>query len=424
MPSPDTARILHALLDLHERRLLRRKGEAEPSPAAPARRRRVRLRLSDLDLPGYLDQTDPGPRLSCNAQLQHCARAGWIALAWQPLAEGQLLDWVELIPGGEAALYALLGRVPEQSRRGDLAETLLGQRFRFPEGGWRRLAIDDVLAQLDRGRSPAPFDARDLEQADDLLLALKALDGLEGETPYRVFSVQTYSDSKRFEQLSGGLTTLARRARPEWRGWTGAEVLRELGLVPNPSFLILRGNWQLVDEDGRLLELGGFDPAVGVPARQVERLARVRVAARRVICVENLTSFHSLASHTAEGETAAICLAGNPGPAMRRLLRLLDRDRPEAQTILAWNDIDYGGLNILSQLRQRVSPDIPAWRMDIATLEAFARWARPLTAGDRSGLLRLKGRPELIDQHALIDHMLDRGIKLEQEAIELSRMSS
>lgn len=427
LPTADTAAILGALLDVYERRTLRPRTTADGSAAA---RQAIRVRLADLDLPGYFDQSDPHPRRATNEQLARCARAGWLSLSWRALAQGELLDRVTLAedppPAGEAAaaLFRLLGRTPEAARRAGLAETLLAERFRFTPGDWRRRAVDDVLAQLAAGRSPAPFDPRDLELADDLLAALAALDGLTEETPFRVFSVRLYSDSKRFEAIRGPLATLARRMHPDWRGWSADEVLRELRLVPNPSHLFMFGDWELVDAAGRVLRLGEFDPAAGVPARQVDTLVAVRAGAARVICVENLTSFYSLVAAIGDrGEVAALCLAGNPAPATRRLLRLLDRDRPAGQAILAWNDIDYGGLNILSQLRRRVSAEIAPLYMDPATLDAHARWARPLGAGDRQNLVRLRGRPELADLHALVEHMLARGLKLEQEAIEPAGLS-
>ena len=413
-PSADTSCILHALIDLHERRGLARRARGIGDDAAQA----LRVFLRNLALPSYFDQTDPRPRSTTNEQLQRCAEAGWLRLDWQHLAEGELLERVELAAGGDVGICALLGRKPEALHRAGLAETLLGQRFRFEPGDWRRKAIDDVLRQIEGGRSPKPFDSRDLEHAEDLLRALASLELLEGETAYRVFSVRVFSDSKRFEAVAPAVATLARRTRPELRGWSTPEVLRELGVVPNPSLLLLRGDWRAVDDDGRVMEIGAFDPAVGVTARQVEHLVKVRVEARRVICVENLTSFFELAA-ASPADQALLCLSGNPGPAPRRLLRLLDRDRPRGQDLLAWNDIDYGGLNILAQLRQRVSPEIGTWRMDRSTLDAHARWGRPLTSGDRSGLLRLAARPEIADHHALIAHMLERNLKLEQEAIAM-----
>jgi hypothetical protein len=58
--------------------------------------------------------------------------------------------------------------------------------------------------------------------------------------------------------------------------------------------------------------------------------------------------------------------------------------------------------------------------MDCETLDAHARWGRPLSATDERRLARLKRQPCLSDVVALIDYMLLKGIKLEQEAVRLA----
>jgi hypothetical protein len=57
--------------------------------------------------------------------------------------------------------------------------------------------------------------------------------------------------------------------------------------------------------------------------------------------------------------------------------------------------------------------------MDTATLDAHVHWAQPLSTGDERNLTRLRRHPALTDMTPLIDHMLLRGLKLEQEAVTL-----
>jgi hypothetical protein len=86
--------------------------------------------------------------------------------------------------------------------------------------------------------------------------------------------------------------------------------------------------------------------------------------------------------------------------------------------LLVWADLDYGGLNILAQLR-RLCPRFAPYRMDAATLDAHALWGKPLTRADKKNLARLTRHPLLTDLQPLIAHILEREIKLEQEAINL-----
>ena len=133
------------------------------------------------------------------------------------------------------------------------------------------------------------------------------------------------------------------------------------------------------------------------------------------MCVENQTAFYETIRHAGE-DLAVICLWGNPSPACRHLLQCLARSAPESVPPLVSADLDYGGLNILAQLR-RISPRFRPYRMDISTLDAHAQWGKPLTRADEKNLRRLLLNPLLADMHPLITHLLEREIRLEQEAI-------
>ncbi|MBF8283786.1 MAG: hypothetical protein HW378_2701 [Anaerolineales bacterium] len=113
----------------------------------------------------------------------------------------------------------------------------MGERFRFND--WRLRSIQYILIQLKANKSPAPFSLTPSgdEFNRDLLTALDALDGVREETPYRVFSVRVFNDSKRFEAVMGAVVSLAKRSQAEWRGMSNDEVLRELNLVANPGHL-------------------------------------------------------------------------------------------------------------------------------------------------------------------------------------------
>jgi hypothetical protein len=281
------------------------------------------------------------------------------------------------------------------------------------------------VAQLRAGKSPAPFTLADPDFNRDLLAALVALGTIREETPYRVFSVRTFNDSKAFEPLKAALATLARRHGPGWGALTLEEALAELGLTPNPTHVYLSGPWRLVTAAGQVVTLDGFHPAVGVPTMMVARAQRVEIDAamvKRVVCVENLASFYEMIRYEGDG-LAALCLWGNPAPAVRHLLARLVETLPAENPLQVWADLDYGGLHILAQLRKSISSRFLPYRMDAGTLESHIRWARPLTEGDRRLLVRLQGYASMTDLQPVIEHMLKRGLKLEQEAVQLASAS-
>jgi hypothetical protein len=415
-PSPDVVVVLNALLDILERRVLRDMEHATRS---------IKVTLADLSLPSYFSQANPEPRITANEQLIHLEKIGLIRLTWIPGETGHLLQSITLSKTEHTTrntphktLFYLANRTPIADNRSRLESHLLADKFRFQDD-WRARAINYILKQLKAEKSPAPFSLTDSNQTLDLLAVLQALSTLTTETPYRVFSVRVFNDSKRFEAIKNQLITLARLGNPEWKRTPAEEVLRELNLVANPNYLHFTGNWQFTTDKGEILNLSGFTPSIGFPAAQTATLQTVR--AESVLCIENLTTFHQYIRQTEQTNNgtrnmqhAIICTYGNPSPAVRRVLRLL----PETTPIFLWSDLDYGGFNILSQLRRFVSSQIQPYLMNIDILEANFPRARPLTASDQANLKRLLLRPELHDVRHVIEHLLRRGLKLEQEGVE------
>jgi hypothetical protein len=429
-PSPDVSVTLNALLDILERR----------NGTQTAQQRSVKVTLAALPLPGYFSQANPEPRLIANEQFSLLEKQGFLQLTWIPGEAGHLLQSITLpktehgIPSTE--IFQLLSRTPIANNRSRLESLLLADKFRFQDD-WRARAISYILNQLKAKKSPAPFSLTDSNLNSDLLAALQAVPTLTAEIPFRVFSVRVFNDSKRFEVIKNQLATLARLGNAEWKRIPAQEVLRELNLVANPSYIHFSGNWQLITDNGEILNLSGFTPSIGIPAAQTSALQSVR--ADSVLCIENLTTFHqctqagnvnkdegkhaqadngtlaiSSRSEAERTQHALLCTYGNPSPAIRRVLRLL----PQTTSIYLWSDLDYGGFNILSQLRRTVNEQIQTFLMDIETLESNIPRARPLTASDRRNLKRLLLHPDLCDVRPVIEHLLKRGLKLEQEGVE------
>ncbi len=112
------------------------------------------------------------------------------------------------------------------------------------------------------------------------MLTLAAVLDLAEETPFRVFSVRVFNNSKRFEDHKSALIRLARLGRPDWKQHSEDELLGELNLAANPSFLLLSGPWTLIDDTGQVLTMGEFTPSVGLAAVQAAHVARVTVHAK------------------------------------------------------------------------------------------------------------------------------------------------
>jgi len=118
--------------------------------------------------------------------------------------------------------------------RSRLETLLLADQFRFPSSDWRSRAICFILGQLRDGKSPAPFSLTDSEWNLDLLTILAALPSLKTETPYRIFSVRIFNDSKRFDEIKPALVAWHAASTPNgnlcplrrfWRSGISSPIL-------------------------------------------------------------------------------------------------------------------------------------------------------------------------------------------------------
>ena len=418
-PSPDVALILNTILDTLEKRAKNTQHET---------RNNIKIILTEIPLPSYFSQTDPAPRIIANEQFLALEKANLLKLNWLSGQRGNLLQSVIFLTRDTQpeTLYTLLSREPISDAREKLDKLIRAELFRYSADDWKGRALKIILKKLRDGKSPTPFSLSDTDLNLGLLTALDALSQYQTETPYRVFSVRVFNDSKRFDELNPAIVRLARSANPKWKKLSNKEILRELHLVANPNYIHLAGNWQLTTQKGEILPLSGFTPSIGFPAAQVETLHSATIHADAILCIENLTTFHEFirtqpfdqaqGRHaTRNTQHATICLMGNPSPPIRNLLNLI----PEETPIYLWADLDYGGFNILSQLRREIRPSVQPYLMDVETFEKHARLSRPLTKSDERNLGRLLMRRELQDVYPAIERLLENGLKLEQEAISL-----
>ncbi len=279
-PSPDVSVALNALLDILERRNRANHPEAEQS-GRTTQQRSIKIILANLPLPAYFSQTDPAPRLTANEQFIILEKNELIELTWLPGETGYILHSIKLTEHAtrHKELFNILSRTPQADNRSRLENLLLADKFRFQDD-WRARAISYILNQLKAEKSPAPFNLADLNLNSDLLAALQSVPALTTETPFRVFSVRVFNDSKRFEVIKSQFVMLARIGNAEWKQIPAEEVLRELNLVANPSYIHLSGNWQFTTDNGEILHLSGFTPSIGFPAAQTSALQSARAEFR------------------------------------------------------------------------------------------------------------------------------------------------
>ena len=274
----------------------------------------------------------------------------------------------------------------------------------------------------------------EIREIEDALVAAAVLSrGVDGWERY--VSARLFDDSKRLAEVRGRIVNLLRTADPRWGGVAvdnPATFLEAYGIRRRPATLLCAGAGVFY-VNGHEYHLDDFDPAATLPRAWLPAVADGvgRSGLRVVTTVENEFPFHEYvrqregpAGLRSEGELV-VYVGGFPPPYVLDFLAGLVAAEPAA-TFRHWGDADVGGVSIWWLIRERLNRPVHLFRTTAVWIDsATEQTSRLLTPADRAALVRLRARltgetnaPDLIEARALIEILLARGIKPEQESFE------
>lgn len=249
------------------------------------------------------------------------------------------------------------------------------------------------------------FDG-DIAEYEKLLKAVSMIFDVAEETFIRDFSIRVFGDSKSFEAIKGKV----KRLLFQYGDFPDEEtVLEDLNIVKNPGHIYMKGSAQ-IQISGQTIDLSKLNGDIAISSALLPDIERIIVTGKRVLTIENLTSFHAFS----EKDTFAVYLGGYHNTHRRRFIQQLFKDNPTA-IYYHFGDIDAGGFYILLHLRNKTGVPFSPYHMDIPTLQQYRDYTKPLTESDVKRLKKLADT-EFSDT---INYMLTNNCKLEQEAMDV-----
>lgn len=254
------------------------------------------------------------------------------------------------------------------------------------------------------------------EAAGDLALAAKAVaaraDDAGHERILRRESVRLFDDSKQLEKLTPWLETLV-TGELAASGLSKEEVWSAIGLRREPQPMLLAGDGSVELAD---VTLPLVRPYLGLP---VESLRAVATAARCLVTIENLATFHDAARSPGAASALLLYTGGMPSPTWRGAYARVLASLPPTLPIYHWGDIDEGGFRIAAVLAATAQAEgrrLQPWMMSPADLPAaLAAQADAPTASSLAAMLRAAER---CGWNAVADQLRQQPIRLEQESLD------
>ena len=379
--------------------------------------------------PKYNDDAEYDYFCQMNESMEELCAEGLVSLVYRKKG---VLKKITLNLDRLDVCYEMLGRMPRRREQEELVRIwdVLCQDDELcwqNESGQEQLLplVKYIAAQRLRVEKNlnVEYYNHDLAEYRELLLAAKAVLENQEEIFIRNLSIQLFHDSKRMEQLKNKVEALLYQYG-EYQERDSA--LEECGIVHTPTYVMMKGNGRIrIGRKRRSgeqeIDLSLMEGDIALSTESVKNLKAVMVMGKRVVTVENLTSFHDYSTE----DDFVVYLGGFHNKVKRDLLLYLYRRNPEKE-YRHFGDIDAGGFYILEHLKKKTGIPFRSLYMDTRTLQRYREDRKPLTENDRRRLLQLKEELAERTQHEetedygdVISYMLDKNCKLEQEAVHL-----
>lgn len=365
----------------------------------------------------YSDEMDFRKRDWMNEVLAALAQQGVVSLKWERFREGKLLAKVYLEWDALTDAYHLAGREPKQVKLERLREIL--RPLAVHPWDWVRRFWQEAEEKLAM-RQSAGLALDDPDGYADLVRVLQALPKLE-ETgrPKRLFSQELFHDSKHFERHVQKRLISLLRTYGEQEMETEEEYLDSVGLVENPRHVWLSGALVL-EIGGQRVETEGFAGGVGLSAVSIREMKVVGINVRRIVTIENLTSFHQWVQKRAGRSELVLYTGGFPHRTLQLFLqKLADFFAQQSLAIPVghWGDVDLGGIRIFQFLKSRFFPHLQPILMDVPTLEACRERAVQADEKYVEKAKIMREEPQFAEWREVLDWMAQHRLRLEQESI-------
>ena len=379
--------------------------------------------------PKYNDDAEYDYFCQMNESMEELCAEGLVSLVYRKKG---VLKKITLNLDRLDVCYEMLGRMPRRREQEELVRIwdVLCQDDELcwqNESGQEQLLplVKYIAAQRLRVEKNlnVEYYNHDLAEYRELLLAAKAVLENQEEIFIRNLSIQLFHDSKRMEQLKNKVEALLY----QYGEYQERDcVLEECGIVHTPTYVMMKGNGRIrIGRKRRSgeqeIDLSLMEGDIALSTESVKNLKAVMVMGKRVVTVENLTSFHDYSTE----DDFVVYLGGFHNKVKRDFLLYLYRRNPEKE-YRHFGDIDAGGFYILEHLKKKTGIPFRSLYMDTRTLQRYREDRKPLTENDRRRLLQLKEELAERTQHEetedygdVISYMLDKNCKLEQEAVHL-----
>ena len=254
---------------------------------------------------------------------------------------------------------------------------------------------------------------------DDFLSAFEGIDKLKGNVvSMRVFSIQTYGDSKKFQrEIKQLIIPVIKRYEPnlvDIEEISEREVLAQVGIIMMPEIFEFCGNVK-IDFSGGEVESSPRVKGCSMSSECVSDICKVEIFdTDRIIFIENKTNYSEYCLNSRSERELVVYHGGFYSPQRGEFFRKLcaETDIP----VYFWGDIDYGGFKMYMRLKNNIISSIHPLNMDLLLYNSYKSKGLQKSDDYIIKLSTLKADEDYYEFFDVIDAIVAEKTTVEQEA--------
>ncbi|MDE8565583.1 DUF2220 family protein [Anoxybacillus rupiensis] len=339
------------------------------------------------------------------------SREGIITHTWEKFGEGRQLAKLFLEFDKLQVAYELAGVTPRDVKMTRLRGVLMPLlRHPWP---WVVAWASSAVQALSERRTVG-LDLDDKPGYEQLVVVLSELPKLEDNVPKRVLSQRLFQDTKLFERSVERRLVQLIHAHADIEFESDAEALESVGIAAHPRNVFVAGPLAFRTGEGGEVSLKVFRGGVGLSHATVWALEPVPSDVKRIILIENLTSWHQWVADREGEDEIVVYTGGFPN----RTVQLLLKKIAGLAKAYHWGDIDVGGIRIFEFIRENFIHDLQPIGMDVAVFLEYAKKGMELGRGYERKVEAMLKDGQFSRWHDLLRLMLAHGKRIEQESVD------
>lgn len=353
-------------------------------------------------------------------QMEALERKGFLQLVWKNQKQGHILEKCVLCTEQTEEVYKMLRRTPKYEKENKILQLCQNYQGKSQELDCFLLWIENRIKNKESIRKY--IELGDAERFERLCQLIWHITANKAEIFLRNFSVLWFHDSKLAEKdiyLAVGIIQ-AFQQENIFENMEADEILEEYNIFRNPSWIMMKGYGNfVVSQNNRetTVDLQSMEAGIGIANQDVPHIHwNTDCAPKKVITIENLTSFHQWNRSMEEEMTLCVYLGGYHNHTKREFLMNLYEVFPDV-LYYHFGDIDCGGFRIWKNLCVKTGIPSKLYRMDIETYRKYLPFGKELTGNDRKTLENMQKDSFFQEQKELFEQMLRENKKIEQECI-------